>query len=239
MVSVYAIDSRLLPDPKENPALLHRLGSSRRRKVMKYLQADDRKRCMGAGLLLAEILPLYGGNPEKITCGPEGKPQTENVQFNLSHSGNLVICAAGGKAVGCDIEKIEKEPEGVAECFFHRKEAQYLQKFKGPERSAMFFRLWTWKESYVKMTGEGLNLPLQDFEVLPEGERIRVRRGDAMLPCHIMEYDIPGYQVSVCAEEETFSRRVEYVDPFRPVGLDKDPDIPCNIKGAVPEKNDS
>ena len=152
MVYVYAIDIKALPDPKENPALLHQLSSSRRRKVMKYLRADDRKRCMGAGILLAEILPPIWGSTEKITYGPAGKPQAENVHFNLSHSGNLVICAVGGKAVGCDIEKIEKEPEGVAERFFHRNEAEYLQKFPEPERSAMFFRLWTWKESYVKMT---------------------------------------------------------------------------------------
>lgn len=214
MVYVYATDIRALPDPKENPALLHQLCSSRRKKVMKYLRADDRKRCLGAGLLLAEILPLYGGSPGEITCGPAGKPQTENVHFNLSHSGNLVICAVGGKAVGCDIEKIEKEPEGVAEHYFHRNEAEYLQQFAESERSAMFYRLWTWKESYVKMTGEGLLLPLQDFEILREGESIRVRRGDQMLSCHIMEYNVPGYQVSVCAEEEEFARCVEYVVPF-------------------------
>lgn len=214
MVYVYAIDIGVLPDPKENPVLLHQLCNSRRRKVMKYLQADDRKRCVGAGILLVEILPLYGGNPEKITYGPEGKPQTENVHFNLFHSGNLVICAVGGKAVGCDIEKIEKEPEGVAKRFFHQNEAEYLQKFSEPERSAMFFRLWTWKESYVKMTGEGLKLPLRDFEILPEGERIRVRRGDEMIPCCIKEYNVPGYQISVCAEEDEFARCVEYVIPF-------------------------
>lgn len=64
------------------------------------------------------------------------------------------------------------------------------------------------------MTGEGLQLPLQDFEVLREGESIRVRRGDQMIPCHIMEYNVPGYQVPVCAEEEQFARCVEYVVPF-------------------------
>ena len=39
--------------------------------------------------------------------------QAENIHFNLSHSGNLVICAVGEKAVGCDIEKTGKEPEGM------------------------------------------------------------------------------------------------------------------------------
>lgn len=214
MVYLYAIDIRALPDPKENPAVLHHINSSRRKKVMKYLLADDRKRCLGAGILLARILPLYGGSPEKITYGAEGKPQVENVHFNLSHSGNLVICAVGERAVGCDIEKTGQEPQEVAKRFFHRNEAEYLQKFQGQERNEVFFRLWTWKESYIKMTGEGMQLPLQDFEILPEGERIQVRRGDKILPCHMMEYDIPEYKVSVCAEEEEFARCVKYVNPF-------------------------
>lgn len=214
MVHVYVTDIRRLPDPKEDPAALCPVSCSRRRKVMKYTRADDRRRCLGAGILLAGILPLYGENPENLTYGPEGKPQAENVHFNLSHSGHLVICAVGRKAVGCDIEKTAEEPEGVAERFFHRNEAAYLQKFRGQERNEMFYRLWTWKESYVKMTGEGLMLPLRDFEILPEGERIRVRRGGKILPCYLTEYDIPEYQISVCAEEEESDRCVKYINPL-------------------------
>ena len=212
MVNLYAIDIRELPDPKEEPTVLYDISSSRRSKAMKYMQADDRKRCLGAGILLAKILPLYGESPENITYGPEGKPQAENVHFNLSHSGDLVICAVGERAVGCDIEKTGQEIQGVADRFFHRNEARYLHKFQGQERNEMFFRLWTWKESYVKMTGEGMKLPLQDFEILPEGERIRVRRRDEILPCHMMEYNIPEYKISVCAEEEEFAHCVKYVN---------------------------
>ena len=214
MVKLYAMDIRALPDPKENPAVLYDISSSRRNKVMEYMQADDRKRCLGAGILLARILPLYGENPENITYGPEGKPQAENVHFNLSHSGDLVICAVGEKAVGCDIEKTGQEIQGAAQLFFHRNEAEYLQRFQGPERNEMFFRLWTWKESYVKMTGEGMKLSLRDFEILPEGESIRVRRGDEILPCHMIEYNIPEYKISVCTEEEEFARCVKYVNPL-------------------------
>lgn len=205
MVNLYAINIRELPDAKDNPAVLHDISSSRRRRVMKFLQADDRKRCLGAGILLAKILPLYGEDPEKITLGPVGKPEAEKVHFNISHSGDMVICAVGQKAVGCDVEKIGKEPKGVAQRFFHQNEVEYLQRFQGQERNEMFFRLWTWKESYIKMTGEGTRLSLQKFEILPEGERIRVHREGEILSCHMMEYSVPGYKVSVCAEEAEFA----------------------------------
>lgn len=211
MVNLYAIDIGGLPDPKEDPAALHNIGVSRRNKAMNFLRADDRKRCLGAGILLADILPLYGENPDDVTYGAEGKPQAKKVCFNLSHSGDLAICAVGAKAVGCDIEKIVEEPEGVAQAFFHRNEAEWLQKFRGAERSEMFYRLWTLKESYVKMTGEGMKLPLRDFEILPQEDAIRVRRGGKILPCHLIEYNIPGYKVSVCAEEADFNSCVEYI----------------------------
>ena len=220
MVNVYAIHVKELPDARVYPEALQNISSSRRGRVMEYLQADDRKRCLGAGILLAKILPLYGEDPGKITLGPMGKPEAEKVHFNISHSGDWVICAVSGKAVGCDIEKVDREPEGVAQHFFHPKETEYLQKFQGEERNEMFFRLWTWKESYMKMTGEGVHLLQQDFEILPVGEQIRVRRGKETLSCHITEYGVPGYKVSVCAEEAEFADCMIYVK-YRRAEVDK------------------
>lgn len=211
MVNLYAVNIRELPDARDNPAVLHGIGSRRRKRVLEYLHADDRKRCLGAGILLARILPLYGESPETVILGPMGKPEATKVHFNISHSGDFVICATGRKAVGCDIEKIAEEPEGVAQRFFHPDEAEYLQRFQGRERNDLFFRLWTWKESYMKMTGEGAHLPLQDFAVLPVGGQIRVRRREKILSCHMMEYSIPGYKVSVCAEETEFADCMTYM----------------------------
>lgn len=210
-VDVYMMDIRALPDARMCPAVLHEIGSSRRQKVLSFVRAEDRKRCLGAGLLLARILPLYGEDPEAVVYGAAGKPKAQRVHFNLSHSGGWVLCAVGEKAVGCDIEKITEEPEGVAERFFHPEETAYLRAFQGRARTELFYRLWTWKESYVKMTGEGMFLPLQDFVVLPADGQIRVRREGKVLACHMKEYSVPGYQVSVCAEEEIFPDCVKMV----------------------------
>lgn len=210
-VDVYMTDIRALPDARMHPAVLHEIESRRRQKVLSFVRAEDRKRCLGAGLLLARVLPLYGEDPKAVVYGEAGKPEAGRVHFNLSHSGDLVICAVGGKAVGCDIEKIAEEPEGVAEQFFHPEEAAYLRTFQGQARTEMFYRLWTWKESYVKMTGEGMLLPLREFAVLPSDGQIRVRRGGRVLACHMMEYSVPGYQVSVCAGEDTFSDCVKII----------------------------
>lgn len=212
MVHLYAADIRSLPDPKEEPALLEELNAERKGRIMKFVKAEDRKRSLGAGLLLKEILPRHGASPAGIRVGADGKPEVEGIFFNLSHSDNIVICATSGKEVGCDVEKIVKAPEGVAERFFHPNEAEYVKTGTGEERDHRFFRIWTMKESYIKMTGEGMGLSFDRFEFLLESDKTKVRRDGMILPCHIMEYDIPGYKVSVCAKEEAFARSIEFVD---------------------------
>lgn len=210
MVHLYAADTGSLPDPKEAPALLHELEIERKCRIMKYLKAEDRKRSLGAGLLLNRVLPRYGASPDAVRAGADGKPEVEGIYFNLSHSGHIVICATAEKEVGCDVEKIVKAPEGVAERFFHPSESAYVNACGGEERDHRFFRIWTMKESYIKMTGEGMSLAFDRFELLPGSEKTNVRRDGELLSCCIMEYDIPGYQVSVCAKE-AFSEHVEYV----------------------------
>lgn len=210
MVHLYAADTGSLPDPKEAPALLHELEIERKCRIMKYLKAEDRKRSLGAGLLLNRVLPRYGASPDAVRAGADGKPEVEGIYFNLSHSGHIVICATAEKEVGCDVEKIVKAPEGVAERFFHTGESAYVNACMGEERDHRFFRIWTMKESYIKMTGEGMRLAFDRFELLPGPEKTNVRRDGELLSCRIMEYDIPGYKVSVCAKE-AFSEHVEYV----------------------------
>lgn len=212
MVHLYATDIRNLPDPKEDPVLLDKLSAERKCRIMKFLKAEDRKRSLGAGLLVNEILPRHGASPAEIRVGEDGKPVVEGIFFNLSHSDNMVICATAKKEVGCDVEKIVRAPKGVAERFFHPSEAKYVKAGIGEERDHRFFRIWTMKESYIKMTGEGMSLSFDRFEFLLDSEKTRVRRDGKILSCHVMEYGIPGYKVSVCAKEEKFAKFIEFVD---------------------------
>lgn len=211
MVHLYAADISTLPDPGEAPALFEQLDPERKCRIMNYRKAEDRKRSLGAGLILNRILLCHGISPTGIRTGADGKPEVDGIFFNLSHSGSIVICATGGREVGCDVEQIGKAPEGVAERFFCPSEAAYVNACMGAERDHRFFRVWTMKESYIKMTGEGMKLAFDHFEFFLDSDIIKVRRDGRLLSCHIMEYDIPGYKVSVCAREETVVRHVEYV----------------------------
>ena len=204
MVSLYLTDVSYLPDPLERSAICKSLPRERQEKIRRQGNYDHRRQSLGAGLLLQRVMMHYGISEDKLRVGPQGKPECEGLHFNLSHSGRLVACAVGEGPVGCDVEMIREAPKKVANRFFAEQEKAYLQACSTKQYDEEFYRLWTMKESYVKFTGEGMYLPLNAFEILME-DRISVLRGGKVQDCHIKEYHVPGYAVSVCAEESDFA----------------------------------
>ncbi len=106
--------------------------------------------------------------------GHNGKPQLlqeqnpDNIQFNLSHSGNLAILAiCKTQALGVDIESIQRRTDwqGVMKRFFTPNEQQAIMKLPEEQQKAAFYTVWTRKEAHMKVTGEGLKLPPSHFEV--------------------------------------------------------------------------
>lgn len=208
MVYVYIASVSEVPDPKECPVILEGLSEERKEKVLRCRYAKDRKQSLGAGLLLKHILNSRGIDQGQIKSGAHGKPEVEGIYFNISHSHDYVVCVVADKPVGCDIEKIGQIREGVAERFFTKKEVEYLKSFEGEEKVQEFYRIWTMKESYSKMTGEGLTLATDRMEFTFE-EDVVVHRDGAKCVCFIKEYELPGYKLTVCSEDEKFTEKAE------------------------------
>ena len=79
-------------------------------------------------------------------------------EISLSHSGTWAAASIGPVPHGIDVE-VPRNPEmipGIAERWFLPAEAEALRKAPETERVELFFRLWTVKESFLKMTGTGL-----------------------------------------------------------------------------------
>ncbi len=208
MVRVCAVNITDLPDLPEDKELMEKLPENRKQKIMSCRHPGARRQSLGAGLLLQYVLQDYKLTEQDITVGQYGKPEIEGICFNISHSKDMVVCAVSEYPVGCDIEKITTVPEGVAERFFSKGEVNYLNQVPKEEEREAFFRLWTMKESYIKMTGEGLHLPLNQFE-LRFGEDVRVCRDGEIRNCFFKEYEIPGYKLTVCAKENQFQEKIE------------------------------
>jgi 4'-phosphopantetheinyl transferase len=161
--------------PLDGPAdrLLPTLSEEERRRADRFHFAHHRQAFMVARGRLREILGGYLRTPPlalQFRLGPVGKPELANgaLAFNLSHSHGLaVVAVAASGAVGVDLEKVRPMPDAdqLADRFFASREAARLRALPTAVRLASFFRCWTRKEAFIKATGQGLNFPLDRFEV--------------------------------------------------------------------------
>lgn len=181
----------------QNKRLLELVGTERRKKVIRYRMPDDRKRSLAAGLIIRKILNENGLSEDSLKYSENGKPLADNLFFNISHAGDYVVGVSSDREVGCDIEKIVDAPLEVTDRFFHLKEAEYIKSAEDKNRA--FFTLWTLKESYMKMTGRGMSLPLDSFEVVPTEEGFVLGKSSER-PCFFETMEFDGYIFSVSSE---------------------------------------
>jgi len=210
MVEVYITNFSKLPDPKDRKQLMASLNPERRLRIAKAANEKARRQCLASALLLQLVLKEKGLDANQVRTNRFGKPEIDGIYFNISHSGDMVVCAVSEKPVGCDIERIREAPRKVSSRYFGEQEKLRLEKLQGFEFDCEFFRLWTMKESYVKMTGEGLRVPLGAFEIA-EADSISIIREGKKQACNIKEYEVPGYRLTVCAEEEEFDKEMYIV----------------------------
>lgn len=139
-------------------------------------------------------------SPLPIVIGENGKPflKDSDLHFNISHSGDYIVCVVDRKSVGVDIQKQGQcKNRRMAERFFSKKEAESLRNLSEAEYDCRFTRLWAAKESYLKLTGRGLGGNLSGHMVDFDSMSIRDLNGQAL--AHIAEIDKPeGYRMCIC-----------------------------------------
>ena len=163
----------------------------RRAKVERFVFQKDKCLCLGAGLLLAFALREAGVRDLALGYGAHDKPyllNCSNVHFNLSHSGTWAVCAVSSNPVGIDVEEHRAYDDGVARLCFTAKEIAWMGR-QGDTPKA-FARLWTRKESYVKLLGTGLSKPPNSFEAMPGSALER--------SISFCEHELPHHAVCVC-----------------------------------------
>ncbi len=107
--------------------------------------------------LLAHGLEYLGRQVDlsSMTYLPSGKPIIEGVEFNISHSHNIAVCAFSSHgAIGVDIEYFSELHVPHLKQNFTEDEWDAIQTDTSyPE---LFFKLWTRKESIIKASGSTL-----------------------------------------------------------------------------------
>jgi 4'-phosphopantetheinyl transferase len=131
----------------------------RQKKIDFYRFEKDKKLSAGAYLLLKKMLSYENITNPHFKVEKYGKAyisNNDNIHFNLSHSGKMVLCAISDKEVGADIEYNDSAIDlNIAKNYFYNSEYDNIMNAKNP--SDEFFRYWVLKESYMKYTGLGSN----------------------------------------------------------------------------------
>ncbi len=112
------------------------------------------------GLLPTEI---------SFAAGLAGKPELVGgeVEFNLSHSEDIMLLAVAPIRVGIDVERrrVMQDYPQLARHFFSPHERDLLDSLPAEQRHNAFFRCWCHKEAYIKGRGDGLSHDLESFSV--------------------------------------------------------------------------
>lgn len=87
--------------------------------------------------------------------------------FNISHAGNIVVCAVAGKGdVGIDIEKPSLLSVEDFRQQFAPEEWDAIRRDPAPPE--IFYRYWTRKEAVLKAAGTGLNEALHLLNIIAD-----------------------------------------------------------------------
>lgn len=152
----------------------------KRRRVDRFRFVEDKKRTVTGEMLARKAIAEWCKvAPESIrfSIGENGKPYVEDldIEFNISHSGDMVVCAVDDKSVGIDIEQVRPIDLTVAKHFCSEEELLNLFGYTPAEKDfsytaneallIRFFKIWTEKEAYGKYLGCGL---MQNGQQIPK-----------------------------------------------------------------------
>ena len=146
--------------------------------VCRYKYEKDRLRSLIGRLLLLSFADRYtsdffkevnfvSGTDEfvkdkisdiEISIDENGKGRIDNrdnLFFNISHSKDYVVLALSDEEVGIDIQEIKPLKANVPKRFFTDLDNEYIDQNE-EERTERFTKVWSAKESFAKLTGNGI-----------------------------------------------------------------------------------
>jgi 4'-phosphopantetheinyl transferase len=112
----------------------------------------------------------------------------------------LVACAISDTEVGVDVEYNDPAINlNIAKHYFYNSEYENIMKSENP--SDEFFKYWVLKESYMKYTGLGFNLPLDSFEIIIDREITLKNKKQPKFSL----FDLEDYKLATCSKNNVKS----------------------------------
>jgi len=184
-VDVWWFDARAVA---VTPAGLAGLDGGERSRAEAFLFPADRHRYQVAHVMLRHVLATYTATaPGRLELGRERCPQCGSPSgkpvvlpgpgsagaravpsFSLAHSGDAVVIAVAGRAVGVDVERDGDRCVCSLAGDLHPADTAWVTGLDGePERHRAILTCWVRAEAVLKCTGQGIGHGLRGFPVGP------------------------------------------------------------------------
>lgn len=214
MVIQYALNINNIEQDKLFNEIRKKISKERGEKIDKYYREIDRIRCLYSEVILRYALFFLGIEQENIVFeyNSNGKPQLakdEDIHFNISHSGDWIVCAISSSEVGVDVEELnDNQIMSIARRCLTDYEYKQISSYDLSIQAAMFYKYWTLKESFVKNTGLGMKKSFLDFEFVFDNLKIKlIMDGKEHTDYHFEEYKIDErHQVAICTKENDIEK---------------------------------
>lgn len=218
MLSIYAVNiSKINNYPITN--LFKYISFERVQQINKYLKREDALRSLISELLSRAITCQSLGihnNMISINKTQYGKPYIKgytDFHYNVSHSGEWVVCAVHNNEIGIDIEQHKPIDLSIAKRFFCEEEYKELVILQNQSRINHFYKLWTLKESLFKAIGKGLSIPLNSCRfMITEGD-INYRPSIDFDKKYFRLYSFDSnYTVALCSTKYIYEESIEVLN---------------------------
>lgn len=199
-MELWIADTKALGVERHLEELLLLLPGPERERTLRFRKREDRLRCVVGRVMIRALAAKCLGRPDtEIRISEYGKPyfaQKEAPQFNLSHSGNLVVLAWGDSPLGVDVEECLQIQWRELASFFSEEERALIEFGQYPLKD--FYRIWTVKEAFSKAVGRGLPIYEEEGAEIEYPMRKASFKGDSYC---FRTWELPEYMLSVCAKQ--------------------------------------
>lgn len=132
----------------------------------------------------------------------QGKPvykERTDIHFNISHTANIVVVAIASKPIGIDIDGNRNFSDRMIDKFYSKKEAAWVYG-NDLTKQDRFFSLWTMKEAFSKLLGDGIARTILNVEFLHDTDIVECYYKGEKQDVIIEEQEYCGYKIAVIRE---------------------------------------
>lgn len=145
-------------------AALGEISVQRREQALKFKYELGKRLCVLAYQLLKRgLAEVYGIRENPVfEYNEHGKPMIvghPEIFFNLSHCKEAAICVVSDQPVGVDVESVRSFNESLVRYTMNETEVKEIE--SAEDQAVAFIRLWTMKESALKLIGTGISNELK------------------------------------------------------------------------------